>query len=321
MWSKQERTSDPTFPKHFDGKRFYNPDARQAPGFLGALRWKLTSRPDPSPSFISDVEASIPPSRVEGRGLRITLVNHSTVLLQQRGCNLLTDPIWSERASPLSWMGPRRRRKPGVSWEDLPCLDAVLVSHNHYDHLDLPTLRRLAARGDSTFVVPAGAARRFRSENIGSVYELDWGDSLSRPGFTIHCVPALHFSSRGIYDRNMTLWCGYVIECQERLVYFAGDTAFGRHFAQIREKFGSPRLALLPIGAYEPRWFMSSIHMAPEEAVRAHEVLGAETSIAIHHGTFQLGDEGVNTPKKQLTACKPNESFVILDNGQFADIP
>ena len=126
------------------------------------------------------------------------------------------------------------------------------------------------------------------------------------PGCTIHCVPALHFSARGIYDRNMTLWCGYVIESQERRVYFAGDTAFGDHFAQIREKFGSPRLALLPIGAYEPRWFMSPVHMGPDEAVRAHEILGAETSIAIHHGTFQLADEGIDTPKKQLIACARN---------------
>jgi L-ascorbate metabolism protein UlaG (beta-lactamase superfamily) len=308
-------------PKHFDGKRFYNPDASQEPGLLDVLRWKLTSRPQPSPSFIPDVEQSVPPRRVEGSGLRTTLVNHSTVLLQQRGSNILTDPIWSERASPLSWIGPRRRRKPGVSWEDLPCIDSVLISHNHYDHLDLPTLRRLAARGDSTFIVPAGGARLFRSENIGPAHELDWGESLSLPGFTIHCVPAVHFSSRGIYDRNITLWCGYVIECQERLVYFAGDTGFGRHFSQIREKFGPPHLALLPIGAYEPRWFMSPVHMDPDEAIRAHAVLAARTSIAIHHGTFQLSDEGINTPKQQLIACAQHQSFLVLENGQFADIP
>src|SRR5579863_5327548 len=312
--------SDPGFPKHFDGKRFYNPDAPQAPGFLKALRWKLTSRPEPSPRFISDVEQSKPPRRVEGSGLRTTLVNHSTVLLQQESCNILTDPIWSERASPLSGVGPRRRRKPGVSWEDLPRIDAVLISHNHYDHLDLPTLRRLAARGDSTFVVPAGLIRLLRSENIGPAHELDWGESVSLPGFTIHCVPALHFSSRGIYDRNKTLWCGYVIEYRERLVYFAGDTGFGRHFAQIREKFGSPRLALLPIGAYEPRWFMSPIHMAPDEAVRAHQILAPKTSIAIHHGTFQLADEGLDTPRQQLLATARDESFLVLNNGQFAEI-
>jgi L-ascorbate metabolism protein UlaG (beta-lactamase superfamily) len=314
-------TSDPRFPKHFDGKRFHNPDAPQAPGLLEALRWKLTSRPQPSPGFISDVEPSMPPRRVEGSGLRATLVNHSTMLLQQRGSNILTDPIWSERASPLSWIGPRRRRKPGVSWDDLPRIDAVLISHNHYDHLDLPTLRRLAALADSTFIVPAGVGRLLRSENIGPVHEVDWGGSLPLLGFTIHCVPALHFSSRGILDRNLSLWCGYLIESQERLVYFAGDTALGRHFAQIREKFGSPHLALLPIGAYEPRWLMSPVHMGPGEAVRAHEILAARTSIAIHHGTFQLADEGIDTPKRQLIACAQHGSFLVLKNGQFIDIP
>ena len=207
------------------------------------------------------------------------------------------------------------------SWEDLPSIDVVLISHNHYDHLDLAALRRLAARGESTFIVPVSVARLLRSEKIGPVHELDWGESLPLPGFTIHSVPALHFSSRGIFDRNMTLWCGYVIECPERLVYFAGDTGFGRHFAQIREKFGSPHLALLPIGAYEPRWFMSPVHMAPDEAVRAHEVLAARTSLAIHHGTFQLADEGLDTPRELLVACASHASFLVLKNGQFADIP
>ncbi len=201
------------FPKHFDGKHFYNPGAPQARGLFDVLRWKLTSRPEPSPRFIADVEPSIPPRRMEGNGLRTTLVNHSTVLLQQRGANILTDPIWSERASPVSSAGPRRKRKPGVAWEHLPPIDTVLISHNHYDHLDLPTLRGLGDRGDSTFIVPAGGARLLRSKSIGPVHELDWGESLSLSGFTIHCVPAFHFSSRAIYglQRN-PLWCGYVIE-------------------------------------------------------------------------------------------------------------
>jgi L-ascorbate metabolism protein UlaG (beta-lactamase superfamily) len=316
----QRGTCTQGFPRHFDGKRFYNPDAPQALGLRGVLRWKLSSRPEVSPGFIPDVHPSAPPRRMEG-GLRATLVNHSTVLLQQRDANMLTDPIWSERASPLSWIGPRRRRKPGVSWKDLPPIDVVLLSHNHYDHLDLPTLRRLAARGDSTFVVPARAGRLLRSQKIGPVHELDWGESLPLAGFTIHSVPALHFSSRGISDRNTTLWCGYVIESRERTVYFAGDTGFGPHFARIREKFGSPNLALLPIGAYEPRWFMSPVHMAPDEAVRAHEILAAKTSIAIHHGTFQLADDGIDTARRQLLVCAPEGSFLVLENGQFADIP
>jgi len=205
--------------------------------------------------------------------------------------------------------------------DDLPDIDAVLISHNHYDHLDLPTLRRLAVRGLSTFIVAARCARLLRSEKIEPVYELDWGESLTTSGISIHCVPALHFSARGIFDRNKTLWCGYAIEFPERLVYFAGDTGFGSHFAEIREKFGAPHVALLPIGAYEPRWFMSPVHMTPEEAVRAHEILGAKTSIAIHHGTFQLADEGIDTPEQQLMASRRDDSFVILKNGQFAEIP
>lgn len=313
--------SDQGFPKHFDGQRFYNPDAPQVRRLLDGLRWKFSSRPESSPDFISDVEQSLPPSRLEGSGLDITLVNHSTVLIQQRSSNVLTDPIWSERTSPLSWLGPRRRREAGVRLDDLPHIDALLISHNHYDHLDLPTLRQLAARGQSIFIVAARGGRLLRSEKIEPVHELDWGESLALSGFTIHCVPALHFSGRGIFDRNKTLWCGYAIEYPERLVYFAGDTAFGSHFLQIRTKLGSPDLALLPIGAYEPRWFMSAVHMNPEEAVKAHEILGAKTSIAIHHGTFQLGDDGIDTPGKQLMACRRHDSFLVLKNGQSATIP
>jgi len=212
-------------------------------------------------------------------------MNHSTVLLQQRGSNILTDPIWSERASPFSWIGPRRRRKPGVLFEDLPPIDAVLISHNHYDHMDLPTIRLLARRGASTFIVPARAARPLHSQNI-----------------------------------NLSLLCGYVIESAGRLIFFAGDSAFGPHFEHIREKFGAPRLALLPVGAYEPRWFMSPVHMGPDDALRAHEILRAKTSVAIHHGTLQLADEGLDTPRNWLSTRAPQDSFLILNNGQFAEL-
>jgi L-ascorbate metabolism protein UlaG (beta-lactamase superfamily) len=202
----------------------------------------------------------------------------------------------------------------------LPSIDIVLISHNHYDHLDLPTLRWLAGRGDSVFIVPMGVGRLLRSERIGPVHELDWGEARTLGGTTIHCVPALHFASRAIFDRNKTLWCGYVIESQNRIVYFAGDTAFGKHFSQIRQSFGPPRLALLPIGAYKPRWFMSPVHMAPEDAVRAHEVLGSASSVAIHHGTFQLGDDGIETAKDELLRTAQPDSFLILKNGQSTAI-
>jgi L-ascorbate metabolism protein UlaG (beta-lactamase superfamily) len=317
----QRAPGAPPFSKHFDGKRFFNPGARQVRGFLDVLRWKLTSRPEPSVRFVADVEPAKPPSCIEGDELRVTLINHSTVLLQQRGCHILTDPIWSERASPFASIGPRRRRDPGVRLEDLPRIHAVLLSHNHYDHLDLASLRRLAERGQSQFIVPAGVARLLRSQNIGPVHELDWGESLQLEPITIHSVPALHFSARGIFDRNRTLWCGYVIEAAKRITYFAGDTGFGDHFAVIRERFGAPNVALLPIGAYEPRWFMAPIHMAPDEAVKAHRILGAMTSIAIHHGTFQLADDSIDTPKKLLAQCVPGDSFLVLHNGQSVTLP
>jgi len=223
--------ADRGFPKHFDGRRFYNPDAPQARGFLDALRWKLTSDPEPSLPFIEDVVPSVPPPSVDDSQIRVTMVNHSTLLVQCSGFSLLTDPIWSGRASPLSWVGPKRRRRPGVRMEDLPPIDVVLISHNHFDHLDLPTLRQLATRGGSTFIVAARCARLLRSQRIESVHELDWGESLAISGVTIHCAPALHFSAGSIFDRNKTLWCGYVIEYPASLVYFAGDTSFGSHFA------------------------------------------------------------------------------------------
>ncbi len=203
-----------------------------------------------------------------------------------------------------------------MRWEDVPRIDTVLLSHNHYDHLDLATLRRVADRRESQFIVPAGVGRLLKSQGIGPVHELDWGESVSAGPSTIHSVPALHFSARGMLDQNRTLWCGYVIEGAGRLVYFAGDTAFGQHFDLIRKRFGAPGLALLPIGAYEPRWFMSAIHMSPEDAVRAHRILGAETSIAIHHGTFQLADDGLDKPRRQLDECSAGDSFRVLDNGQ-----
>jgi L-ascorbate metabolism protein UlaG (beta-lactamase superfamily) len=307
-------------PPHFDGKRYYNPGGARSGGFLDLLRWQWTSRPEPSPGFVPDVIPCRPPRRVEHAGLRVTMVNHSTVLLQVRGCNILTDPIWSDRASPVPWAGPRRRRAPGVQWEDLPPIHVVLLSHNHYDHMDSPTLRRLARRGESTCVAAKGLEKLVRTSGFGQVSELDWGESVTVGEVRIHGVAAQHFSARGLFDRNRTLWCGYMVESSAGLVYFAGDTGFGPHFARIRERFGPPRLALLPIGAYEPRWFMRPVHMSPEEAVQAHHVLGAETSVAIHHGTFQLTDEGLDTPRKRLTECAGAARFQVLANGKFTEI-
>ena len=305
------------WPKHFDGKRFYNPEGQPARGLRDVFRWKRTSKPEPSPEWVDDIHPSAPPSRVEG-ALRVTLVNHSTVLLQQAGCNLLTDPIWSERASPVSWTGPRRHRRPGVALENLPPIDVLLISHNHYDHLDRWTLRQLASRVQAC-VAPLGLAAILRAHGIAVVHELDWGESVKLAEVKIHSVPAAHFSGRGLFDRNRTLWCGYMIESRHGLAYFAADTAFGSHFAAIRERFGAPRLALLPIGAYEPRWMMQGVHMNPEEAAEAHAILEAGTSLAIHHGTFQLGDEAIDTPAKRIAELGLGERFLVLKNGQSAD--
>ncbi|MDR3700750.1 MAG: MBL fold metallo-hydrolase [Candidatus Sulfopaludibacter sp.] len=305
------------FPAHYNGRRFFNPGGSGPRGFLSVLKWMLTRRREPSPEFIP-VEPSAPPHSVDSPSLLVTLVNHSTVLLQQPGCHILTDPIWSERCSPFSFIGPRRHRLPGVEFDRLPTIHTVLLSHNHYDHLDLSTLRRLSARGGAIFVVPLGLAPFLESHGITPVRQLDWGESLAVSGATIHAVPAFHFSGRGAFDRDKTLWCGYMIESAFGKVYFAADTGFGPHFGWIRDRFGAPRAALLPIGAYEPGWFMSPVHMNPEEALAAHRILGAQTSIAIHHGTFQLADESVDAPGRRLRACGAPESFLILDNGGHA---
>ena len=314
----RDENSLASIPAHFNGDRFFNPNAPQARGWLDVLRWKMTSRPARSARFYPDVEESIPAPAVDGPGARVTLINHSTVLVQQAGVNILIDPIWSERASPVSWIGPRRRRKPGVRFEDLPPIHLVLLSHNHYDHLDLATVRRLADEGGAKFIAPRGVSRLLLEEKIAPAEELDWGESARFGDLTIHGVPALHFSGRGLFDRNQTLWCGYLVEGQGRAIYFAGDTAFGPHFEQVAKRFGAPRLALLPIGAYEPRWFMSPVHMGPDEAIRAHQILGARTSVAIHHGTFQLSDEALDTPADEIKAQAPPE-FVLLRNGEFLD--
>ena len=305
---------------HFDGQRFRNPDAPQVQGFADLLRWQLNGRREKSPRFIDDVTESKPASNIEGDGLAVTLINHSTLLLQHNGANILTDPVWSQRVSPFQWIGPRRRRKPGVRLQDLPPIDIVLLSHNHYDHLDLTTVRLLARRAECKFVAPLGLANFLRSEGVRVVHEMDWWESVPLGETLIHSVPALHFSARGLFDRNRTLWCGYGLETKAGMIYFAGDTAFGKHFSEIRQRRGPPRLALLPIGSYQPEWFMSSVHMSPDDAIRAHGILDARHSIAIHHGTFQLGDDGIDRPRMRIQELSPQGDFRVLNNGEAAHL-
>jgi L-ascorbate metabolism protein UlaG (beta-lactamase superfamily) len=255
--------------------------------------------------------------------MRVTFVGHSTALLQTAGMNVLTDPVWSERASPVAWAGPRRHRPPGLRFEDLPPIDLVLISHNHYDHLDLPTLRRLAREHAPRFVAGLGVGRLLTDVGVGPVLEMDWWQQAAGPGdLTVSCVPARHFSGRGLRDRNASLWCGYVLHGPGGLVYFAGDTGFGGHFEEIARRLGAPRLALLPIGAYLPQWFMGPVHLSPPEALRAHRILGARTSVGLHFGTFRIADDADGQAVAVLRAeGGDQEAFWVLAGGEGRDAP
>ncbi len=312
---------------HFDGRRFSNQRATGHAGFPAFVRWMMDRDPGPWRDWTEAAPGPAPPPLVPDGRMRVTWVNHATVLLQMDGLNILTDPIWSERASPFPWIGPRRVRPPGVRFEDLPPIDLVLISHNHYDHLDLPTLRRLAAAHHPRFVVGLGNGALLTRAGIPGVVELDWWQSLDpAPGIVVTAVPAQHFSSRGFCDRDATLWAGYVIEGPAGAAYFAGDTGFGPHFGQIRQRFGPVRLAMLPIGAFRPEWFMARAHLSPADAVRAHRALGAHTSLAIHYGTFRLGDDGQEEAPRRLrealaAAPAPRPRFWLLEFGEEREVP
>lgn len=308
---------------HFDGERFHNQDP--APHSQGSFfKWMMNRERGPWRKWTDAPPGPPPPERVAD-GLRITFINHATTLIQMDGVNILTDPIWSDRAFPLRRIGPKRHRPPGIRFDDLPPIDLVLVSHNHYDHLDLPTLERLAARNAPRIAVPLGTSALLARNEIGRAEELDWWESRPVRGpVSVTLVPAQHFSARGFSDRNRNLWGGWVVTGPSGSVYFAGDTGWGPHFAEIRERLGPIRLALIPIGAFRPRWFMKPVHLGPDEAVRAHDVLAAGTSVAIHHGTFALGDDGETEPvtelKKALADGKERR-FWTLGFGEGRDVP
>ena len=265
--------------------------------------------------------------RVDGGDLRVTFIGHATVLIQIAGLNVLTDPIWAKRASPLSWAGPPRFAPPGLDLDELPPIDAVVVSHNHYDHLSVSTLRELTRRGVPLVLAPLGNKELLDRRGIAGARDLDWWETHRiDDGVSITCVPAQHFSGRGLSDRMATLWGGFVIETPDGVVYYAGDTGVGPHFAQVRERFGPPRLAVLPIGAYRPAWFMQPVHVDPREAAEAHLTLGARTSLAGHYGCFELADEGPTTPVLELDeACTslgiPRDEFWTLAIGEARDAP
>jgi len=311
----------------FDGERFHNQAFTGSRGFFDVIRWQLTSDPGPWRDWTDHPPGPPPPTRVGPGELRVTFINHATVLVQIDGLNLLTDPVWSDRIGPVSFAGPTRVRPPGIRFEDLPPIDAVVVSHNHYDHLDLPTLRRVGAAHNPRFFVGLGNASTLHDARIANVQELDWWQTVElRNGVRLTAVPAQHTSNRGLADRDRTLWAGFVIEGRGGYAYFAGDTGFGPHFAQIRDRFGPPRLAILPIGAFRPEWFMHPVHVSPAEAVEAHLVLGAHRSVAMHFGTFRMADDGQDEPVEELAAARVRsgvgeDRFWVLDFGEGRDVP
>jgi L-ascorbate metabolism protein UlaG (beta-lactamase superfamily) len=312
---------------HFDGARFFNPGGALVDKSFGdMLRWQFNRKVGPWRDWVDAPPGSKPPQRVAGSDVRVTFVNHATVLIQTGGVNILTDPMWSERASPLSWIGPRRVRPPGIRFDDLPPIDTVVVSHNHYDHLDLPTLKRLSDRHQPRILVFLGNKALLENAGIANVREMDWWQADDIRGVRIHSVPAQHWSARGTRDRHRTLWGGYVIETGGGNVYFAGDTGEGPHFDAIAERFGPLRLAMLPIGAFRPEWFMAEAHLSPSQAVHVHERLRARRSMAIHFGTFNLGDDGEEEPVEVLreTMARKNvgdDAFWVLAFGEGRDVP
>lgn len=281
----------------------------------GALtRWLLGLGPREAPAL--DLAAgTTPPQPVapdlnaiaapDGGRLTLTWIGHATFLIQLAGVNVLTDPVFSERASPSRRWGPRRHHAPGLTLAALPSVDAVVISHNHYDHLDRASIRALASRSAHTrFFVPLGLAAWMRRAGARRVTECDWWDTARAGPLRLHCVPARHFSGRGLRDRNRTLWCGWVLETADGRVLFAGDTGYSPLYREIGRRFAPLRLALLPIGAYRPRWFMAPVHVDPAEAVRLHQELGARQSIAMHWGTFRLSDEPLAEPPIYLARAR-----------------
>ncbi len=277
---------------------FHNASGREKHGLAGVLRWLLTRSRGPWPTHVEDVPVAPPVAKVDDGSIRATVIGHATVLVQVDGLNILTDPVMSERIGPTPWTGPKRVRPPAVPFEAIPPIDVVLLSHDHYDHLDRPTLRQLVARDNPQILTGLRVGAKVPSKNV---VELDWWDSHAiGAGVTATYVPAEHFSGRGLFDRDKSLWGGFVLETPHGRIYFAGDTAMGLHFQAIRERFGPMTLSLMPIGAYAPRWFMERVHIDPDEALQASLTLESQTTLAIHFATFDLADDAYDAPTHAL---------------------
>lgn len=287
---------------HFDGVRFFNPGQPDTDRSLAQiLRWKVKESAARWPKILPVVPVK-PDARSDG--LRITMVGHMTVLIQVDGLNILTDPVWSERASPSQLVGPKRVTAPGIAFEDLPNIDAVLISHNHYDHLDSGSVRRLAATHNPLFVTPLGNEPILRSiVTDARVVEGDWNDRfVLSETVSVSITQCNHWSARTIGDRRMALWGGFFIRSNAGTVWFAGDTGYGDGtvFRSLGDAYGPPDIALIPIGSYEPRWFMAAQHVNPAEAVQIMQDVGAKMALGVHWGTFQLTDEAFDAPLHSL---------------------
>lgn len=270
------------------------------PFFLRRAAGTLSNAPVPAPPVVANNGAFLRENAL-GSVPTVTWIGHSTLLVQMGHVTFLTDPTWSRTASPVP-LGPRRFVAPGLRMEDLPHVDFAVVSHNHYDHMDLETLEHLVDRGTRIFV-PLGNARTLRSAGIRSVEEFDWWDSRKVEGVEVHCVPGRHWSRRGLFDGDEALWSGWAVVAQDRRFYFAGDTGMFPGFREIGERLGPFDLAAVPIGAYEPQAMMKPAHMNPEEAIQAAIALRAQRSLAVHYGTFDLSDEPVDEPPRRYRAA------------------
>lgn len=312
---------------HYDGARFFNPGANP-PTRRGSIldRW---SAAEPEAIWPDDVPVSpvVPPRRVEGGEMLVTWIGHSTVMVQTEGLNILTDPVWSDRVSPFSFAGPVRARQPGVRFEDLPPIDLVLVSHNHYDHLDLPTLRRLWERDRPLIVTGLGNDTLMRREGIEATAR-DWGDRVPvRPGVEVVMARNFHWTSRWLTDRNRALWTSFAVRTPSGAIFFAGDTGFGDGaWAREAAAYGPYRLAILPIGAYAPRRVMQNSHINPEEALAVSAMLRPTMTLGVHWGTFRLSAEPIDAPPRTIAELRrargmPRDRFAVTEVGRPFRVP
>jgi len=327
FWTARMTVYDGPMSDHFDGTRFFDPHGSPPKSLAEVLRWQFGGDRVRSrwPDWVPSPYVDTPPQRVDGEQARFSFVGHASWLIQVAGLNILLDPVWSERASPFTFVGPRRRNDPGIAFEALPPIDAVLVSHGHYDHLDVATLSRLQARFAPRVITPLGNDVTMRAADPAIRAEpFDWQDRIELgAGVAVTLVPTRHWSARGLFDRNKALWASFVLETPAGKFYLVADSSYGDggHFRRAHHAHGPFRLAILPIGAYEPRWFMRDQHMNPEEAVKAFLDCGAERALAHHHGTFQLTDEAIDAPVEGLHAALDaaeisRERFAALKPGQ-----